>query len=247
MFGYIRRISLIFGFLLGSSSLFVIATSLPAQAADCVSGDIAIIKTVTPTTVDIGETITHTLTLTATSTTACTVPSEVNDFLAPSEQFQSTSGPATCTGTNPVSCTITLNATTTGTSVIIRIFTTATSAGSACDLAEIHPTGLFIDTNLTNNSSLNPQNSTPFPACATVESPSTTTPPGGDEDGEDGGTTTTTTIFTTETTTVFPAGGVQTGAGGAAHNSPLVPLTIAGGLLAVGVGSLRLRRRLGSR
>jgi hypothetical protein len=242
MFGYIRRISLIFGFLLGSSSLFVIGTSLPARAALCGgtdAPDLQITKSVSPSLVTVNVT-TITYKITVTNAGTCDVTANLDDTFTPNQEILSTSpASANCTINGfEVSCSFSLLA---NTSKEVDVFAKATSAGSVCDLlAVVHATETTLDSNPTNNLTGG--------QCTTAQDASTSTPPGDDgEDGGGGGTTSTTTVFTTETTTVFPVGGVQTGEGGAARSSPLVPLTIAGGLLAFGVGSYRLRRRLGSR
>jgi hypothetical protein len=248
MIGHLRRFGLTFAFLLGSSSVFIVGTSFPAHAATCVLGTFSITKTVSPDAgVEEGDIIKHTITVTSTSTqlqASCTLSVTVQDIIFGSEFTGSATGCDTVSAacSNPVACTYPETATPNGEVHKIVIEAQAGAApptGQYCDGAEVHSTdAAFLP-------------GTSGPVCASAAT--ATTPPssdGGDEDEDEGrgdGGGGGGTISTPAVTAATPVGGVQTGVGGAAHKTPVVPLTIAGGLLVCAAGIFRVRRRLVNR
>jgi hypothetical protein len=246
MFGYVRRIGLMIALLVGSSTVFVVGTSNPALAVapPCDTGHFTVSKTLNHTSgVKPGDTLTETITIVSISTGPllvpqnCTLTVQVDDslFNQTYSGTQSVPDAGTCTAMSyGVQCTYDTTATPTGQTDVLKINAVAGDPGPTgyCD-------GVLVTSVLPALFAPNGAG----PVCATAASASS--PPGSNPTTTTT-TTTTATSFVTSTETVFPVGGVQTGEGGTARNSPLVPLAIAGGLLAFGAGTFRLRRRLGS-
>jgi uncharacterized repeat protein (TIGR01451 family) len=199
--------------------------------------DIKVTKTIKPTDAIVGDTLTETIVIT--NNGPCDAHVQMNDFLSPAQEFTAVSG-NTCTEPNPfqVQCEFDLAD---DSSKTITVFTKATQPGPlACDFAEAHSTDVLLDPDPTNNSSFPP-------VCANVASAPTTPPstnpttPGGTTNPPGG----TTNPGTSGTSNFTPAGGVDTGAGGTAHRSPLLPLAALA--VAFGTGGFLLRLRLRGR
>ncbi len=248
------RVAIVLATVFGFSFFTVVAAHAQAPPP-CAFVDLGITKDVSPDfNVAVNDIITHTLTITATSDTPPVGAAQpcgplnvrVQDFASPNQEFQAPpAGPGglTCSGTNIVTCTYTIDvvpAPGTRTDEIVLRFRAEDPGvtGQYCDNATVEPTNAG-DSNPSNNN-------TGEPTCASAEGPPPS-PGNGDDDGAgglngftqfDGGFDT----FGTTGDVSTPLGGVDTGAGGTAGSNAAVPQIALASLLMVGLLLFRLRR-----
>lgn len=229
----------VFGF-----SLFIVT---PAFAAPC-SGAVSVnlTKRVAPSRgIEPGDPVNHVIEISVTTTGAtmpvpCDLTIDLRDIMGPNLTFTGSSSGATCTGTNPVTCSVPFTGVdSAGQSKTVIIRTTAgdPEPGGYCDHADANAVPPAIGGDVTGV------------VCGAAAEDPTPPPDGGGGDLDEfedggfgfggGGFSDFGTGFSTVST---PLGGVDTGAGGTAGSSAAVPQMALASLLMIGFLLFRLRR-----
>jgi hypothetical protein len=239
----VLRVSFILAAVFGFS-LFVVT---PAWAQACMGAvNVNLTKRVAPSRgIAPGDPVNHVIEISVTATGAttpvpCDLTIDLRDIMGPNLTFTGSSSGATCTGTNPVTCSVPFTGVDTAgqtKTVIIRTTAGDPEPGGYCDHADANAVAPAIGGDVTGV------------VCGAAEGEPTPPPNGGggdldefDEGGFGGGFGGFGTGFSTVST---PLGGVDTGAGGTAGSNDVVPQVALASLLTIGFllfGLRRLRR-----